>query len=119
VVAFSLRREGLPNFRSKEMTELCARLKERPRTVVLLTHRHSLRGLRQALPPELRVTETTHFGLAAPRWLPAGAGRAVVRGLGETALGLWDLAGVGGRRPGRRLRPRGARGAARGSEEAA
>src|SRR5262249_40023107 len=38
-VAFYLGREDIPNYRSKEMLALCARMKESPRTVVLLTHR--------------------------------------------------------------------------------
>ncbi len=93
-ISFYLAREDMPNYRSKEVRALCVRLKASPRTVVLLTHRHSLRGLAQALPPELRVVETTHFGLARPDWLSERTGRAVVRALGETALGLCDLAVV-------------------------
>jgi 4-amino-4-deoxy-L-arabinose transferase-like glycosyltransferase len=91
-VAFYLDREDMPSFRSKEVHLLCARLAERPRTVVLLTHRSSLRGLRQALPPTLKVTSTTHFGLAAPHILPRSLRQPFVRLLGETALGLCDLA---------------------------
>src|SRR5262249_45498900 len=91
-VAFYLGREDLPSFRSKEVHLLCAKLKERPRTVVLLTPRHSLRGLRQALPPELKVVRSTRFALAPPGWLPRACGPAFVRFLGETALGMCDLA---------------------------
>ena len=43
-VAFYLGREDLPSYRSKEVHLLCRKLKEQPRTVVLLTHRSSLRG---------------------------------------------------------------------------
>jgi hypothetical protein len=90
-VAFYLGREDLPSFRSKEMHLLCARLCERPRTVLLLTHRHSLAGLRQALPPELRIVRATRFSLTAPHGLPRPAGQTFVRLMGETALGLCDL----------------------------
>src|SRR5207248_7195960 len=90
-VAFYLNREDMPSFRSKEMHLLCAKLRERPRTVLLLTHRHSLHGLRHALPPELKITSATRFSLAAPCALPRSVGQAFVRLLGETALGLCDL----------------------------
>jgi 4-amino-4-deoxy-L-arabinose transferase-like glycosyltransferase len=93
-VAFYLGREDMPSFRSKEMHLLCAKLRERPRTVLLLTHRHSLPGLRQALPSDLKVVRVTHFGLAAPCGLPRSAGQTFVRLMGETALGLCDLAVV-------------------------
>ncbi|MCI0464274.1 MAG: glycosyltransferase family 39 protein [Gemmataceae bacterium] len=93
-VAFYLGRADLPNYRSKEMHTLCGRLRERPRTVVLLTHRHSLLGLSQALPPDLKVVESVRFNLTAPEWLPESMGPAAVRALGETALGLCDLAVV-------------------------
>jgi 4-amino-4-deoxy-L-arabinose transferase-like glycosyltransferase len=93
-VAFYLGREDMPSFRSKEVHLLCRQLGERPRTVVLLTHRSSLRGLRQALPPGLKVTSVTHFGLAPPRMLPHSWRQPFVRLLGETALGLCDLAVV-------------------------
>jgi hypothetical protein len=91
-VAFYLGREDMPSFRSKEVHRLCAKLKEHPRAVVLLTHRHSLRGLRQALPPELKVVRATRFALAPPSWLPRAYRSAFVRLLGETALGMCDLA---------------------------
>src|SRR5262249_13202957 len=44
-VAFHLRREDLRNFRSKDVEELRFDVRQRPRTVVLLTHRHALQGL--------------------------------------------------------------------------
>ncbi len=90
-VAFYLGREDMPSFRSKEVHLLCKSLAERPRTVVLLTHRSSLRGLRQALPPGLKVTGVIHFGLEEPAVLPHSLRQPFVRLLGETALGLCDL----------------------------
>jgi 4-amino-4-deoxy-L-arabinose transferase-like glycosyltransferase len=97
-VAFYLGREDLPSFRSKEMHLLCAKLRERPRTVLLLAHRHSLASLRQALPPELKVVHATRFALVPPRGLPRPLGQTFVRLLGETALGLCDLVVVERRR---------------------
>src|SRR5262249_22800156 len=89
--AFYLGREDMPSFRSKGMHLLSAKHRDRPRTVLLLPHRHSLAGLRQALPPELRIVRAARFGLAAPRGLPRSAGQTFVRLMGETALGLCDL----------------------------
>ncbi len=91
-VAFYLGRADLRNFRSKQIDEFREELRRHPRTVVLLTHRHSLHGLRQALPPDLHITHTTHFGLAPFAGLPDGLNRRLITGLGETALGLCDLA---------------------------
>jgi 4-amino-4-deoxy-L-arabinose transferase-like glycosyltransferase len=93
-VGFYLNRDNLRTFRSKEIDSLRNALRERPRTVVLCTHRHSLYGLRQALPPELRVLDATHFGLAKISWLPDGLATKIVRLGGETPLGLCDVAVV-------------------------
>ena len=98
VIAFYLKREDLPSFRSKEMHLLCTQLLQRPRTVLLLTHRHSLAGLRQALPPQLKVTHATRFSLADPHGLPHALRRPFVHLLGETALNLCDLVVVERRR---------------------
>jgi hypothetical protein len=59
-----LQRDDLRNVRSKEALELYAMLRERPRTVVLLTHRHSLDAIRYALPPTLRIVEVVTFKCA-------------------------------------------------------
>jgi 4-amino-4-deoxy-L-arabinose transferase-like glycosyltransferase len=91
-VAFYLQREDLPNYRSKDVHLLRKELAERPRTVVLFTHRHSLQGFRNTLPAGLKVTEHCHFGLAPLPWLPASVRGRAVQGLGKTALGLCDLA---------------------------
>jgi hypothetical protein len=64
-LAFYLQRDDLLNFRSKETQALLNYLEERPRTVVVFTHRHSLGTLRQVLPPHLRLRdETPLFGSA-------------------------------------------------------
>jgi len=61
-VAFYLGRDDLRSFRSKETHLLVGFLQQRPRTVVLFSHRHSLKGLQQALEsmsPELSLTQIT------------------------------------------------------------
>src|SRR5262249_10894135 len=54
-VAFYLGRDDLRGFRSKQIDPLRVALQERQRSVVLFTHRHSLRAFRQALPPEVHM----------------------------------------------------------------
>jgi 4-amino-4-deoxy-L-arabinose transferase-like glycosyltransferase len=93
-VAFHLRRDDLRNYRSKEVEELRSALRDHPQTVVLLTHRHSLRGLRQLLPPEVCISADAHFGLARVPGLPPWLAKKVESLAGETALGLCDLAVV-------------------------
>jgi hypothetical protein len=61
-VAFYLGRDDLRSFRSKETHLLVGFLQQRPRTVVLFSHRHSLKGLQQALEsmsPELYLIQIT------------------------------------------------------------
>jgi 4-amino-4-deoxy-L-arabinose transferase-like glycosyltransferase len=93
-VAFYLGRSDLKNYRSKEIEELRDLVRSRPRTVILCTHRSSLKGLRQLLPPEVRVTQAAHLGLTDVPGLPPRWGRSLARLLGETALGLSDVAVV-------------------------
>jgi 4-amino-4-deoxy-L-arabinose transferase-like glycosyltransferase len=97
---FYLRRDDLRSYRSKEIDRLRAALREQPRTVVLCTHRHALQGLRQALPPELRLHDETHFGLGNIPGVPAWFMQQAVRLAGETPLGLCDVAVVERRSPG-------------------
>jgi hypothetical protein len=85
-VAFYLRRDDLKTYRSKHTHLLIGRLRERKHSVVLCTHRHTLEGLRQALPPDLRIIHASHFGIE-------GEGMTYLKSwLGETALGLCDIA---------------------------
>ncbi|MBL8794430.1 MAG: glycosyltransferase family 39 protein [Planctomycetia bacterium] len=59
-VAFYVGRSDFLNFRSKETPALLEFLQKQPRTVVLFTHRHSMHGLRQVLPPgQLVMTDET------------------------------------------------------------
>jgi hypothetical protein len=93
-VAFYLGRDDLKEFRSKEMHLLIPSLLQRRRTVILFTHRHSLKGFKEALPPNLRVVEECHCGLGALPGLPESWTRHATDGMGETALGLCDIAVV-------------------------
>jgi 4-amino-4-deoxy-L-arabinose transferase-like glycosyltransferase len=84
-VSFYLGRDDLRGFREKQLAALLDALHERPRTVVLCTHRHTLTGLRAALPADLRVTHASHFGLSE------GLMERVRGAMGETVLGLCDV----------------------------
>jgi 4-amino-4-deoxy-L-arabinose transferase-like glycosyltransferase len=101
-VAFHLGRDDLRSYRSKSIEELRLLVRTRTRTVILCTHRHSLQGLRQLLPPDVRVVEEVRFGLADIPGVPPRLMKVLVRLMGETALGLCDLAVVepGWRHPG-------------------
>lgn len=93
-VAFHLGRDDLRNYRSKEIEELRTLVRMQPRTVILCTHRHSLQGLRELLPPEVTIVHTEHFGLGKIPGVPDRLLPRVVKLLGETSLGLCDLAVV-------------------------
>ncbi len=84
-VSFYLGRDDLRSFREKQLALLLDALHERPRTVVLCTHRHTLTGLRAALPPDLRVAREVHFGLSE------GLMERLRTAMGETVLGLCDV----------------------------
>jgi hypothetical protein len=90
-VGFYAGREDLRTFRSKQTHLLVYDLQQRPRTVLLLTHRHSLQALRHALPPELQVTGEKHLGLGELPGVPSGLSQSLTWFLGETALGLCDV----------------------------
>jgi hypothetical protein len=93
-VAFYIGRDDLRCFRSKQTHLLVYDMQQRPRTVLLLTHRHSLDGLRHALTPDLRITEVRHFGLGKLPGLSEAVSTRLAGLLGETSLGLCDLAVV-------------------------
>jgi len=97
-VAFYLAREEVTWYRSKEIDKLREALRENPKTVLLLSHRHSLTALGLVLPPEFEIRPTVHFGLPPVPGVPPAWGRSLARSLGETALGLADLAVVQPRR---------------------
>jgi 4-amino-4-deoxy-L-arabinose transferase-like glycosyltransferase len=90
-VAFYAQREDLTCYRSKETNQMILSMQERPRTVLLLTHRHSLEALRYALPPELVVVESKRLHLAELPLLPKRWSDRLTSAMGETALGLCDV----------------------------
>jgi 4-amino-4-deoxy-L-arabinose transferase-like glycosyltransferase len=93
-IAFHLGRDDLVCFRSKNIDDLRALVRLRPRTVILCTHRHSLKGLHQLLPPDVRIVEESHFGLRDIPGVPPRVMKVLAQLMGETALGLCDIAGV-------------------------
>jgi 4-amino-4-deoxy-L-arabinose transferase-like glycosyltransferase len=97
-VGFYLRRDDLKCFRSKEIDSLRAALRAKPRTVVLCTHRHSLGGLREALPPELWLHDEKRFKLEDIPGVPERLMEKIIKVAGETPWGLCDVAVVERRR---------------------
>jgi 4-amino-4-deoxy-L-arabinose transferase-like glycosyltransferase len=93
-VAFYLGRDDLHSYRSKEIDDLRTLVRLRPRTVILCTHRHSLLGLHQLLPPDVRIVEEVHYGLRDIPGVPPRLMKLLVKLMGETALGLCDIAVV-------------------------
>jgi hypothetical protein len=93
-IAFYLGRDDLRTFRSKDIEELRTLVRVQPRTVILCTHRHSLEGLKQLLPPEVKIVREVRMGLTAIPGVPRWVMKPLVRLMGETALGLSDLAVV-------------------------
>jgi hypothetical protein len=98
-VSFYLGRADLHGYRSKDIEDLRTLVRSGPRTVILCTHRHSLRGLRQLLPPEVHVVEEVHLGLQDIPGVPRSVMRPLAALMGETALGLCDVAVVEHRPP--------------------
>lgn len=92
--SFYLGRDDLRSIRSKNIDDLRMLVRLRPRTVILCTHRHSLVGLHQLLPPDVRIVEEVHYGLENIRGVPPLLMKMLVRLMGETALGLCDIAVV-------------------------
>jgi 4-amino-4-deoxy-L-arabinose transferase-like glycosyltransferase len=102
-VSFLLGRDDLQSFRSKDIEDLRHLVRENPRTVILCTHRHSLRGLKQLLPPEVGVVDEIHLGLEDIPGVPRAIMKPLALLMGETALGLCDLAVVEHSPPGATL----------------
>jgi hypothetical protein len=97
-VAFYVCRDDLQSFRSKETHLLVYFLQQHPRAVLLFAHRHSLDALKHALTPELEIVRQHHFGLAQLSGLPKGFADKLNWLLGETSLGLCDVALIENRR---------------------
>ena len=90
-VAFYAEREDLRCFRSKETNLMILSLLSQPRSVLLLTHRHSLESLKFALPPELVIVDNKRLNLAQLPLLPKRWSDRLTSAMGETALGLCDV----------------------------
>jgi len=90
-VAFALGRSDLTVYRSKEIEELRNLVRQQPRTVILCTHRSSLQGLKQLLPPEVRIVREENVGLRDLPGVPPSVMKPLRKLLGETALGLGDI----------------------------
>jgi 4-amino-4-deoxy-L-arabinose transferase-like glycosyltransferase len=93
-ISFYLGRDDLRTYRSKDIDDLRVLVRSQPRTVILCTHRHSLQGLKQLLPPDVFVVREMRMGLQNIPGVPRWAMRPLARLMGETALGLSDLAVV-------------------------
>ncbi|HZU38300.1 MAG TPA: dolichol-phosphate mannosyltransferase, partial [Gemmataceae bacterium] len=93
-VAFYLHRDDLHSYRSKSTHLLVQFLQRQPRTVVVFTHRHALKGLHEAaIPARLRLVGDQALGL--PSSTRTGAIFTVLRRLlGETRDDLYYLAFV-------------------------
>jgi hypothetical protein len=93
-VSFYVARDDLRSYRSKETHLLVGFLQKHARSVVVFTHRHALDGLRHALTPDLRLVEEKHFGLRRISFLPDALAQSLMWLMGETSLGLCDVAVV-------------------------
>jgi hypothetical protein len=91
-VSFYLRRSDLHAYRSKDIEDLRDLVRRQPRTVILCTHRHSLAALDELLPPEVGIVTSRHFGLADIPGVPKRWMKQLAKLMGETALGLSDVA---------------------------
>ncbi len=107
-VSFYLRRDDLRAYRSKEIEDLRDLVRLHPRTVILCTHRHSLAALDELLPPEVGIAASRHFGLADIPGVPRRWMKPLTKLMGETAMGLADVAVIECLPPGQTRPQRGA-----------
>jgi 4-amino-4-deoxy-L-arabinose transferase-like glycosyltransferase len=91
-VSFYLRRDDLRAYRSKDIEDLRDLVRQKPRTVILCTRRHSLADLDELLPPEVGIVAAHHFGLSDIPGVPKRWMKPLAKLMGETALGLADIA---------------------------
>jgi 4-amino-4-deoxy-L-arabinose transferase-like glycosyltransferase len=97
-VAFYLGRADVRSYRSKDIEDLRDLVRQKPRVVVLCTHRNSFEGLQQLLPPEVGVVEHVYRSLPDIPGVPHRWMKPLKKWLGQTALGLGDVAVVEPRR---------------------
>jgi hypothetical protein len=93
-VSFYVGRDDFQTFRSKETHLLVFFLQQHPRTVLLLTHRHSLDALKHALTPDLEITTSQRLALRRLSGLSDSLAQNISWLMGETSLGLCDIAMV-------------------------
>jgi len=86
-VAFYSGRSDFDQVRTRETNQLMVDCHHRPRTVILFTHKDSLAGFRNTLPPSLEIVETTSL----KRTFDSSALNKV---FGSTPWGLCDVAVV-------------------------
>jgi 4-amino-4-deoxy-L-arabinose transferase-like glycosyltransferase len=86
-LAFYVGRDDFRQVRTKDTNQLMVDCHHRPRTVILFTHRDSLKGFRNTMPPSLEIVEEQS--------LRRKYGRPILdRLLGSTPWGLCDAAVV-------------------------
>jgi hypothetical protein len=90
-LAFYTGRSDFDRVRTKDTNQLMVDCHHRERTVILFTHRESLAGFRNTLPPSLEIAEAVSLKLTT------GVG-VLDRLVGTTPLGLCDVAVVVPRR---------------------
>jgi 4-amino-4-deoxy-L-arabinose transferase-like glycosyltransferase len=86
-VAFYYNRCDLKSVRTKNVNQLMVDCHHRPQTVILFTHRDSLAGFKNTLPPSLKIVETTTLKRK-------GRGNLLDKLTGSTPWGLCDIAVV-------------------------
>lgn len=84
-IAFYHDRSDLRNVRTKSVNQLMMDCHHRPRTVILFTHRDSLTGFKNTLPPSLEIVETETLKRK-------GKGTLLDKLAGSTPWGLCDIA---------------------------
>ncbi|HEX4609215.1 MAG TPA: dolichol-phosphate mannosyltransferase, partial [Urbifossiella sp.] len=90
-LAFYAGRSDFDRVRTTDTNQLMVDCHHRPRTVVLFTHRESLAGFRNTLPPSLEIAETVSLSRTT-------GVRLVDRLVGSTPWGLCDVVVVVPRR---------------------
>jgi hypothetical protein len=86
-LAFYHDRADMRNVRTKSVNQLMVDCHHRPRTVILFTHRDSLTGFKNTLPPSLEIVETATLKRK-------GSGSLLDKLAGSTPWGLCDVAVV-------------------------
>jgi len=86
-LAFYHDRSDMRNVRTKSVNQLMVDCHHRPRTVILFTHRDSLKGFKNTLPPSLEIVETATLKRK-------GSGSILDKLTGSTPWGLCDVAVV-------------------------